>query len=124
MFEQFGNKDKLIIDLYRYVPTIIYRNNNNCFGSADVISVWRPEDDEVNSWSEDSFEFHLINNDIECVAVPPGFRLELYKMGLWFGESYTVYGKMRVDLGGPACHCLPYDFRNKVSSVKLFRHYD
>ena len=124
MFEQFGNKDKIIQDAYRRVPTILYRNNNNCFGTATVIPVFKPAKEEVANCPESWLETHTINNDIECVSVPPGFRLELFESVNFTGEPYIVYGSMREDLEGPACHCLTDDFKNKTSSAKLYRHDD
>ena len=52
MFEQFGGKDEFIRDLYRSVPTILYRNNSNCLGPATAAPVYRHWQDEVNALSE------------------------------------------------------------------------
>ena len=64
-----------------------------------------------------------INNEIESVEVPPGFKLTLFSEGNYTGVPYVVYGSLRWDLEGPKCHVIDLPFKNKASSLRLERYY-
>lgn len=102
MLDAFGNKDQMTVEMFHWVPTIIF-DRRDCWGPAEAVSV--PANFvgmSENSWSYGALEERGMDNKISSVLVPPGYKLELYDES-WEDTPYTVVGKMRDDGAGIKC---------------------
>ena len=80
MFDAFGDKDGLLVEMYQWVPTIVF-DRHDCWGPADVMSVPANWGLPLNEWDSSMLEQRGMNNMISSVLVPPGYKLELYDEG-------------------------------------------
>ena len=122
MFEEFGEVDEYIRNLYYYTGANVYRNNV-CTGWADAIQpAWKYSNGTVNTWPKYALNLRKMNNLIESVEVPPGMKLEMWDEDNENAEPYTIIGRMREDRKGIYCHVVGDVMKNKASRIKYSAH--
>ena len=92
MLETIGDKEGLIHDLFKHVPTTVY-DNKECTGFAAPVPAPVMLGFTQNWWGEGLLAGRSMDEKISSVMVPPGFELYLYDEE--FGdEKYTLIGKL------------------------------
>ena len=106
MLDTVGDREGLIKDLFRWVPTTLYDNEVCSAFSTAIQPPINWDGVTENSWNANTLGSRSLFRKISSVMVPPGYKLELYKgdKGGWDNEKTTIVGRLRDDEKGIFCH--------------------